>query len=117
MKVTLTKDGVKGEYSFEYTGPTLTPGSRLEVVQPFVTAGRHEFFPGDILILVEMTTDAPWGYHCSAGNWRVTTKYDTGVWTSILSMVQDGTAKLLSNDNPTRYERLQDADPLPPQQD
>ena len=115
MKVTITKDGLEGEHVFDFVSRMPQEGDVYLFQKATGTIGGHVFQPGDTFELVEATFDAPWGYRCLPCSWRAKTKYDTSVWTSVFSMIQDGNI-VLRGDPPraNRYDTLvHDPEPHP----
>ena len=69
----------------------LAPGMKLAVLRPFVTAGLRVYREGDHLNLIRRTMSAPHGYLSNLGNWEVECSQTISVWSSIESMVAEGT--------------------------
>lgn len=107
MIVKLTKDGLEGEHVFEFEGRGPQEGDVYLFQKAAGTIGGHVFQPGDTFELVEATLDAPWGHRCYPCSWRAKTKYDISVWTSVYSMIQDGTILLQGNQpRANRYDTI-----------
>lgn len=67
------------------------PGQTLIVQRPFITGGGHTYHIGQLLTLLERTTEAPYGYASSLGNWRVRCPYKESVWSGIEEMIANRT--------------------------
>lgn len=77
------------------------------------TVGGDCYLPGEKFYLVERTDEAPFGFKCPEGNWKVQVKGKTSVWSSIPYMIADGNLVLESGKrNPSPPSRFERPDPL-----
>lgn len=71
------------------------PGQTYAVQRPFVTTGGLTYYKNQQLTLEKRTTDAPYGYASSLGNWEVTCPYWVSVWSGIEEMISMGDISLV----------------------
>lgn len=107
MKGYLTRDGLTGKLEFEVPEPRPKPGEVYEWTISVRTIGGVDYVPGDIVELLELTYEAPHGYHCSVGNWRVRCKTGVSVWTTIEDSISTGRLRKVAPKK-TLWDRLQD---------
>lgn len=118
MKAILYDVETENGREFEAPDPPLQVGEVLSFAGSCETMATHTFGPGDTIVLLERTDEAPFKIRCSLGNWRVRTKYagientDEGIWSNIDMMVTEGS--LLRRPSPTtlaptRWERLRNS--------
>jgi hypothetical protein len=110
MKAYLTRDGIVGRIEFELPDPRPSAGEVYVWTETIHTAGGQTYEAGDGMTLLGLTSESPHGYHCSAGNWRVDTKFGVSVWTSVEESISKGQllkVKSVPEPGPTIWERLE----------
>jgi len=66
------------------------PGDIYMFTTAMRTAGQFDYDKGDLLTLVRLTEETPFGYKSKIGNWVVKCKEKTSVWSSIWYLIEQG---------------------------
>lgn len=97
MKYTVTFDNGVRKVDIDHNRPERLPqpGDLYKWTRPACTFGAFEYRPGDKMMVVERTADAPFHRTSSLGNLLVRGPHGMSVWTAFEHCIAAGDLKLV----------------------